>query len=228
MSVLFPLRLSLQVAACATVLTMVVGVPLAYVLARKRFAGRNLVNLLVTFPLVLPPTVTGYLLLWVIGKNGLLGRASLFLTGHQVSLTFTWYAAVIASAIVSLPLLVMTARASMETVDQNLIAASYTLGRSESYTFFHIVVPLSSRGIIAGGTLAFARAMGEFGATLMVAGNIPNRTTTMPIVIYNESLYGSWRGALWLVLIFLALAGVIIYVSNRVAQTKTPLWWGKR
>jgi molybdate transport system permease protein len=108
-------------------------------------------------------------------------------------------------------------------VDQELVNASYTLGRSETHTFFHVVIPLSIRGIIAGATLAFARAMGEFGATIMVAGNIPGKTTTMPIMIYNQALYGSYRGALWMVLVFLVVAGVIIYFSNRLGE-KGNVW----
>jgi molybdate transport system permease protein len=114
--------------------------------------------------------------------------------------------------------MILTARASMEAVDQELINASYTLGRSEWQTFIHVVIPLSIRGIIAGATLAFARAMGEFGATMMVAGNIPGKTTTMPLMIYNETIYGSWSSALWMVLVFVGLAGVIIYVSMRLSQ----------
>lgn len=218
MEVLSPLRLSFQVAVCATIATVIVGVPLAYLLARKRFLGRNIVNILITFPMVLPPTVTGYILILVIGRNGLLGKAYQGLTGGDLNIMFTWYAAVIASFVVSLPLLVLTARASMEAVDQELINASYTLGRSERHTFFHVVIPLSIRGIIAGATLAFARAMGEFGATMMVAGNIPGKTTTMPIMIYNETIYGSWENALWMVLVFVGLAGVIIYISSRLSQ----------
>ncbi len=189
MSSLFPLRLSLQVAACATLAALLVGIPIAYVLARKRFAGRDLFDLVVTLPMVLPPTVIGYILILIIGRNGLLGKAYTALTGEQLGLMFTWYAAVIASFVVSLPLLIKTTRTSMEAVDQDLIDASYTLGRSELYTFVHLVLPLSVRGIIAGATLAFARAMGEFGATMMVAGNLPGKTTTMPLMIYNETLY---------------------------------------
>jgi len=216
--VLSPLRLSLQVAVCATIVTVIVGVPLAYVLARKRFKGRNILNLVVTLPMVLPPTVIGYILILVIGRNGLLGKAYSGLTGGELGLMFTWYAAVIASFVVSLPLMILTARASMEAVDQELINASYTLGRSEWQTFIHVVIPLSIRGIIAGATLAFARAMGEFGATMMVAGNIPGKTTTMPLMIYNETIYGSWSSALWMVLVFVGLASVIIYVSMRLSQ----------
>jgi len=223
MSTLFPLRLSLQVAVCATIVAVIVGVPISYVLARKRFRGRGVLDVLVTLPMVLPPTVVGYLLILVIGNNGVLGRAYEAVTGDELGVMFTWYAAVIASFIVSLPLLVKTATSAMESVDQSLINASYTLGRSEFYTLFHVVIPLSLRGIIAGATLAFARAMGEFGATLMVAGNIPGRTTTMPLTIYNETIYGSWTNALWMVLAFVGLAAVIIYVSNRLSRKSLSL-----
>jgi molybdate transport system permease protein len=218
MSTLFPLRLSFQVAVCATAAVLLVGVPLAYILARKRFFGRDFLDLLITLPMVVPPVVTGYILILIIGNNGLLGRAYAALTGDDLGIIFTWYAAAIASFIVALPLLVKTARASMEAVGQDLINASYTLGRSETYTLFRVVIPLSKRGIVAGATLAFARAMGEFGATIMVAGNIPGKTTTMPITIYNETIYGSWGSALWMVLVFVALSSVIIYFSNRLTQ----------
>ncbi len=220
MSTLFPLRLSLQVAACATIAALLVGIPISYILARKKFVGRDLFDLIVTLPMVLPPTVIGYLLILIIGRNGALGRAYEALTGQQLSIMFTWYAAVIASFVVSLPLLVKTTRSAMESVDQSLINASYTLGRSELYTLFRVVIPLSARGIIAGATLAFARAMGEFGATMMVAGNIPGKTTTMPLMIYNETIYGSWSNALWMVLAFVGLAAIIIYISNRLSQKR--------
>lgn len=215
---LSPLRLSLQVAVCATIATILVGVPLAYLLARKRFKGQSILDLLFTLPMVLPPTVIGYILIQVIGRRGILGDAYMAITGHELNLMYTWYAAVIASFVVSFPLLYKTARAAMQSIDQELINASYTLGRSETHTFFHVVIPLSTRGIVAGATLAFARAMGEFGATIMVAGNIPGKTTTMPLMIYNETIYGNARGALWMVLIFVGLAGVIIYISNRFAE----------
>ena len=218
MSVLFPLRLSLQVAACATVITLIVGIPLAYVLARKHFRGKDVLALVLLLPLVLPPTVTGYFLLLLIGNNGVLGKAFFSVTGHQLGILFTWYAAVIASFIVSFPLMLITARASMEDVDQELINASYMLGRSEFETVLRVVVPLSGRGIIAGATLAFARAMGEFGATIMVAGNWPGKTNTMPIMIYTETLYGSWRNALWMVLLFVAVAAGVVYISNRLGK----------
>jgi len=214
-SALFPLRLSLQVAACATVITLVLGIPLAYVLARKRFRGKEILDVFLTLPMVLPPVATGYILLLLVGNNGLLGRAFHALTGHELGILFTWQAAVIASFAVSFPLMIKTTRASMEDVDQELLNASYILGRSEAATLLRVVIPLSGRGILAGATLAFARAMGEFGATIMLAGNLPGQTNTMPVAIYTETLYGSWGASLWMVLLFVGVAGVVMYTSNR-------------
>jgi molybdate transport system permease protein len=217
-SVLFPLRLSLQVAACATAITLLVGIPLAYLLARKRFRGKDILALLLTLPMVLPPTVTGYLLLLLLGKYYPLGRLFHAITGHELGIIFTWYAAVIASFVVSFPLMLITARASMEDVDQELINASYVLGRSEFQTVSRVVIPLSGRGIIAGATLAFARAMGEFGATIMVAGNVPGKTTTMPMAIYFQTMGQGYRSSLWMVLLFVLVAGVVMYVSTRMGR----------
>jgi molybdate transport system permease protein len=215
---LFSLRLSLQVAACATVLTLLVGTVLAYVLARKRFRVKEVLDIVVTMPMVLPPVVTGYYLVTLIGRNGILGKVFHGLTGGELSIMFTWYAAVLASFVVSLPLMVKTSRAAIESVDQELIDASYTLGRSETETAVRVVLPLARKGIIAGLTLAFARALGEFGATIVVAGNLPGRTNTMPLEIYNELVYGQWGRALGMVLFFTALSGVIIYVANRLGK----------
>jgi len=217
-SALFPLRLSLQVAACATVITLVLGIPLAYVLARKRFRGKEILDVFLTLPMVLPPVATGYILLLLVGNNGLLGRAFHALTGHELGILFTWQAAVIASFAVSFPLMIKTTRASMEDVDQELLNASYILGRSEAATLLRVVIPLSGRGILAGATLAFARAMGEFGATIMLAGNLPGQTNTMPVAIYTETLYGSWGASLWMVLLFVGVAGVVMYTSNRLGR----------
>jgi molybdate transport system permease protein len=215
---LFSLRLSLQVAACATVLTFLVGTTLAYVLARKRFRGKEILDLLVTMPMILPPVVTGYYLVTIVGRNGVLGKAFHSLTGADLNIMFTWYAAALASFVVSLPLMVKTTRAAIESVDQELIDASYTLGRSETETAVRVVLPLARKGIIAGLTLAFARALGEFGATIMVAGNIPGKTNTMPIEIYNEVVYGQWGRALGMVLFFTVICGVFIYVANRLGK----------
>ena len=150
MSVLFPLRLSLQVAAVATVFGLIIGVPLSYVLARKRFWGKEFLDLVLTLPMVLPPVVTGYILLLLIGNNGVIGRAFESVTGRQLGIVFTWQAAALASFVVSFPFLIKTARVAMEAVDQNLLNASYTLGRGEIYTAAHVVLPLSARGVMAG------------------------------------------------------------------------------
>jgi molybdate transport system permease protein len=218
MSVLFPLRLSLQVAAVATVFALLLGIPLSYVLARKRFWGREFLDLILTLPMVLPPVVTGFILLRLIGNNGVLGRAFEALTGQELGIVFTWGAAALASFVVSFPFFIKTARVSMEGVPQDLVNASYTLGRGELYTAAHVVLPLSMRGVLAGATLAFARAMGEFGATIMVAGNFPGKTTTMPIAIYSETLYGTSGSAWWMVVLFVVVAGVVMYISNRLGR----------
>ena len=142
-------------------------------------------------------------------------------TGHQLGILFTWQAAVIASFAVSFPFMLVTARAAMESVDQELINASYMLGRSEIETAWRVVIPLAGRGILAGATLAFARAMGEFGATIMLAGNIPGKTNTMPLSIYTQTLYGSWGSALWMVLLFVLVAGAVMYVSSRLGRVRS-------
>ncbi len=211
-SILFSLRLSFQVALIATLFVFVVGIGIAYVLARYRFFGKELLDIACTLPLVLPPSVTGYYLIILFGRNGALGKMLYELTGW--SIMFTWYAAVLASFVVALPLMIRTARAAIESVDQDLINASYTLGRSERETVFKVILPLAKRGIIAGTVLAFSRAMGEFGATLMLAGNIPGRTDTMPLAIYTSAGSGDWTRAHILVAIFTVLAGLFLYVAN--------------
>jgi molybdate transport system permease protein len=192
-SILFSVRLSLQVAAVSTALIMLTGIPIAYFLARKDIRGKELLDVLCTLPLVLPPTVTGYYLIILFGRNGFIGRVIYEWTGW--SIMFTWYAAVLASFIVALPLMIKTTRAAIESVDKNLINASYTLGHSEFDTALKVILPLAKRGIVAGTVLSFARAMGEFGATLMLAGNLPGRTDTMPIAIYSLAGSGEWSQA---------------------------------
>jgi molybdate transport system permease protein len=214
--ILFSLHLSVQVAAFATALVLIAGIPAAYLLARKAFALRELIDALITLPLVLPPTVTGYYLIVLFGRNGLIGGALERLTGWTVM--FTWQAAVIASAVVALPLMVKTARAAIESVDRNLIDASATLGHSELWTAFRVTLPLARRGIIAGTVLTFARAMGEFGATLMLAGNIPGRTDTMPLAIYSAAAGGDRGRANAMVLLFTALSAFLLYAANRLGR----------
>ena len=208
------LVLSVRVAVLATVANAVVGIPLAYVLARRRFRARALVDLLVTLPLILPPTVTGYYLIVVLGRRGWLGAPLYAATGWSIA--FTWYAAVVAATVMALPLLVRTARAAIDSVDRDLERAAYTLGRSEWRTALEVTLPLARNGILAGLVLAFARALGEFGATLMLAGNIPGRTTTVPLAIYTAVQTGEERAALLLVATLTALSCVVLVVANRL------------
>lgn len=208
------LALSVRVALLATTLTAALGIPLAYVLARRSFRGKTLVDLLVTLPLVLPPTVTGYYLIVLLGRRGWLGAPLYATTGWTV--TFTWVAAVIAAAVMALPLLVRTARAAIESVDRDLEKAAYTLGRPEWRTALEVTLPLARNGILAGLVLAFARALGEFGATLMLAGNIPGKTTTVPLAIYTAVQVGESGEAVVLVAALTALSCLVLLVAGRL------------
>jgi molybdate transport system permease protein len=211
--VLFSMRLSLQVASAATIFIVIIGITVAYLLARRDFRGKELVDILFTLPLVLPPTVIGYYLIVLFGRNGAIGKLIYEWTGWTIM--FTWYAAVLASFIVALPLMIKTTRAAIESVDKNLINASYTLGHSEFETALKVVLPLAKKGLIAGAVLSFARAMGEFGATLMLAGNIPGRTDTMPLAIYSLASGGDWGRANTMVLFLTLLSGLFLYAANR-------------
>ena len=212
------LILSLRVAFVATLLNAAVGIPLAYLLARRNFRARWLVDLFVMLPLVLPPTVTGYYLIFLLGRRGWLGGPLYQLTGWSVA--FTWYAAVIAAAVMALPLLVRTARAAIESVDRDLERAAFTLGHSEWRTAIEVTLPLARNGILAGLVLAFARALGEFGATLMLAGNIPGKTTTVPLAIYTAVQTGETSEALVLVAALTVVSCAVILLAGRVG-TKT-------
>jgi len=217
----FPLRLSFQVAACATVLSAVFGIAVGYVLACKRFPGKELLDLLTTLPMVLPPVVTGYYLLVLVGRNGPLARFVHDVFRVEISITFSWYAAVLAAFLVSMPLTVKTVRTAIESLDRNLIDASYTLGRSELETVWFVILPLARRGIAAGLVLSFARALGEFGATIMVAGNIPGRTNTMPLEIYNAVVFGDWATAGTIVVVFTLISGAFILAANRLSAVRS-------
>ena len=208
------LDLSVRVAFVATLLNALLGIPLAYVLARKRFVGRSALDVVVMLPLVLPPTVTGYYLIALLGRRGWLGAPLYALTGWTVA--FTWYAAVIAATVMALPLLVRTARAAIESVDRDLERAAFTLGRPEWRTALEVTLPLARKGILAGLVLAFARALGEFGATLMLAGNIPGRTTTIPLLIYTAVQTGETSDALVLVAALTAISCAVLIFSNRL------------
>jgi molybdate transport system permease protein len=215
-SVLFALRLSLQVATVATLWVVLIGTLMAFILARKNFRGKEILDIFLTLPLVLPPTVTGYYLILFMGRNGLLGKHLFHWTGW--SIMFTWYAAVLASFFVALPLMIKTMRAAIESVDRNLIKVSYTLGHGEVKTFLKVILPLSKKGMIAGAVLSFARAMGEFGATLMIAGNIPGKTATMPIAIYTSASSGDWSKANMMVIFFTLVSGVFLYIANQLTK----------
>jgi molybdate transport system permease protein len=208
------LVLSVRVAVVATLLNAAIGIPLAYLLARRAFRGRAIVDLAVTLPLVLPPTVTGYYLIVLLGRRGWLGQPLYAATGWSVA--FTWYAAVIAATVMALPLLVRTARAAIESVDRELEKAAYTLGRSEWRTALEVTLPLARNGIVAGLVLAFARALGEFGATLMLAGNIPGKTTTVPLAIYTAVQTGEMGEAVVLVLALTALSCAVLVLAGRL------------
>jgi molybdate transport system permease protein len=176
------LALSLKVAGWATAINLVAGIGVGFCLARLRFPGRNLLDALLTLPMVLPPTVLGYYLLVLLGKRGWLGAQ---LDALGINLIFSWQGAVIAAAIVAFPLVYKPARAAFEGIDPQLEQAARVLGLSEAALFFRVTLPLAWRGILAGLLLAFARALGEFGATLMVAGSIAGKTQTLSIAVYE-------------------------------------------
>ena len=179
---LSPLLISLEVAGLATVITFFVGIGLAYgVLRIRSHIAATIADAVITLPLVLPPTVVGFFLLLFLGKRSAIGSALLAI---DLPLVFTWRAAVIAAVIVSLPLMYRTARGAFEALDSSMIHAAQTLGVSNGRIFWHIILPNARHGILAGLVLSFARALGEFGATIMFAGNVPGTTQTMSTAIY--------------------------------------------
>ena len=209
-----PLLLSLQVTAVATVLMVVCGLPLALLLARRRFRGAALVETLVSLPLVLPPTVVGYYLLLLLGR----GSPTVEWFGWQI--LFTWGAAAIASAIMGFPLFVLSARAAIAGVDPALEHAARTLGSSEVEVTRRITLPLARRGILAGLVLGATRALGEFGATLMVAGSIPGRTQTLPLALYDAVQNRQYDQANAMVLLLTVLAFVSLWAVRRFEQPR--------
>ena len=209
MSVAAPILLSLKVAAVATVLTFLVGLGLARIFAARRVPLRGVWEGLLLLPLVFPPTITGYLLLVLLGRRGLLGGL-LAQAGLQV--VFTWSAAVIASFIVSLPLMYQNCKAALRSVEPQYAGAARTLGVSEGRIFRRITLPIAAPGILAGTALSFARALGEFGATLMTAGNIPGRTQTIPLAIYTAVEGGRSRDANILLGVTVVISFVLVAV----------------
>src|SRR6476646_10827458 len=216
----FPLWLSLRVAALSTIFSLALGLWLAYFLANRNFWGKELLDALATLPLVLPPTVLGYYLLVVLGRESPLGRVYESIFGRP--LVFTWQAAVVAATIHAFPLLVKTARAALESVDRVYEKAARNLGASEWRVFWRVTLPLARRSIFAAAVLAFARSLGDFGATLMVAGNIPHQTQTAAVAIYDAVESGNTLLARTLVLVISAVAILIVYVANRLEHRQAP------
>jgi molybdate transport system permease protein len=206
---LAPLWLSLQVASVATLLALPVGILAAWWLAHGRdFAGKGLAETLLMLPLVLPPTVVGYYLLLILGRGTPLGQWINDSLG--VRLLFTWQGAAVAASVMALPLLIRTATAAFASVEREMLEAGRTLGASERDLLQHVIVPLSYRGLLAGVAMALARALGEFGATLMVAGSIPGRTQTLPLALYSAVQSGKDRDALGYTLLLTVVAFVTL------------------
>lgn len=212
------LLLSLRVSVCATLLSLLVGVPIGYALARRRLPGRAAWESLALLPLVLPPTVLGYYLLTLFGRRSPLGQAYHALMGADI--VFTWQGAVLAASIVSAPLLIRTMQAAFAEVDEDLVAAARTMGASEIQAFWCVTLPLARRGMVAGTALAFARALGDFGATLMVAGDIPGLTRTMPLAVYDAVLQGNERAALTFVLLLSAICILFSFAASALGSRR--------
>lgn len=214
-----PLLLSLKVALWATLFAAIFGVSVAFLLSRWRSPLCNLVDSVLTLPLVLPPTVIGYYLLVLLGRRGVVGE---WLGKFGIELVFTWQGAVIAATVVAFPLVLKSARAAFEDVDHRLEDAALVLGLTSTQVFFRVSLPLAMRGIMAGVLLAFARALGEFGATLMIAGSIPGRTQTLSIAIYEAVQSGNDHFAMVLVavtsltcIVVLCCAGLLTPAQQR-------------
>ena len=216
-----PILLSLRIASIATVFSFVFGVLFAYILNKKNIPGKNFWETLITLPMILPPAVTGYFLLMLLGKRGVIGSALIDIFGFKI--IFTWYAAVIAASIVSLPLMYQNVKAAFVNVDPAYERAARTLGSSEFRIFTTITFPLAWPGIISGIVLAFCRAIGEFGATLMVAGNIPGKTQTVPTAIYYAVENGNTTEANTLVLIMTVFSFVLILTLNKWLEKRNYL-----
>jgi molybdate transport system permease protein len=208
--------LSLQIALVATAVTLPLGMFVAWLLVRKQFRGKFALDVIVSLPLALPPVVIGYTLLWVVGTNGWIGQVSESWFGS--TLAFTWIAAALAAAIVSLPLVVRSFTAALAGVDPRLEIAARGLGAGRMRTFVTITLPLAYRGVIAGVLLGFVRALSEFGATIIVAGNIPGRTQTVPSAIFTRISSGDTEAAWRLALVSVVLGVVALAVHNWLLQ----------
>src|SRR4051812_19485229 len=216
----FPLLLSLRVAVLSTTLVLLLGTALAYLLSHKEFRGKNLLDSLITLPLVLPPTVLGYYLLVLVGRSSPLGR--LYETVFGQPLVFTWQAAVVAAFLHSAPLFIKAATPIFESVDHRYEWAAQSLGASEWRTFWWITLPLACRGLSSLAALTFARSLGDFGVTIMVAGNIPGRTQTLSVAIYDAVESGNGRLARIFVAVISMVALALLWPSGYWSRSTRP------
>ncbi len=214
----FPIRLSFLVATAATLVALSMGGGVAWILARRRFPGRDVLDAIVTLPLVLPPTVLGYYLLVLLGTRSWFG--GFLYDRFGIRLTFTVTAAVIAATIHAFPLVTKSLRAAFEAVDLQLEAAARTLGMNGWRIFFRVTLPLAWRGVLAATALAFARALGDFGVTIMIAGNIPGKTQTASVAIYDAVQAGRDNEAFTLSVIVSVIAAVMLYFINRFGRLR--------
>ena len=220
-----PLWISLKTAFLATIITSIIGIFISYKMANYKGRGRGLIDGVFTLPLILPPTVIGFFLLLICGKNGFVGK--IFMSFNK-NIIFSWSATVIAATVVAFPMMYRTCRSAFEQIDKNMISAARTLGLSETKIFFKIAIPLAWPGIIGGLVLSFARALGEFGATLMIAGNIPGKTQTMPIAIFFAVEGGDMNKAMLWVLIIVAISFIMIFLLNYWCDTQQKLIGNRR
>jgi len=221
---LTPLWISIRTSLLATFITFFIGIGSAYLVANYQGKWKGLIDSLFTLPLVLPPTVLGFFLLLLFGKNGPMGK---LLALMDKSIIFTWSATVIAATVVAFPMMYRSARSAFEQIDINLISAAKTLGLSNWEIFYKIAIPLAWPGIIGGLVLSFARALGEFGATLMIAGNIPGKTQTMPLAIFFEVQAMDYKGAMLWVMTIVAISVVMILILNKWSDKQQEIV-GKR
>lgn len=224
-ALLFCIVLTLKVAGAATLIAGSLGLGLAWRLAGSRSHTGKWIDALCTLPLVLPPTVIGYCLILLLGRRGALGQ---LLAEYGIVLIFSWQGAVVAATVVIFPLAYRSARAALESVDHTLEDAARTLGASERQVFFRVSLPLAWRGIFAGLTLAFARGMGEFGATLMIAGNLPGKTQTLALAIYDAFQAGNDERALVLVLLTSLLCATLLVLAERMGGSRFAAAGGGR
>lgn len=215
-----PLWISLKTAFLATIITSIIGIFISYKMANYKGRGRGLIDGVFTLPLILPPTVIGFFLLLICGKNGFVGK--IFMSFNK-NIIFSWSATVIAATVVAFPMMYRTCHSAFEQIDKNMISAARTLGLSETKIFFKIAIPLAWPGIIGGLVLSFARALGEFGATLMIAGNIPGKTQTMPVAIFFAVEGGDMNKAMLWVLIIVAISFIMIFLLNYWCDTQQKL-----